>query len=176
MNINDLYREFVNTFRRGAATVGKTKVVKLSGADIGAGASAYAAGDAIGSVITLSDVFLNASGQSTLMSVAIGDGNSQAQDLEILVFDSNPTGSTITDNAAVSISSDELSLSCGSVLVSSADYKAYATNSVATVRNIGMPVWNNNGTANLYLVVVSRGTPTYNANGLSMSLTFYQDA
>jgi len=179
MNIDDLYREFVDTFtRRGAATIGKTKVVKLSGSDVGAGTLAYSAGDAIGTIITLSDVFINPSGQATLMGLSIGDANSQASDIEVLVFDSEPSPGTvtITDNTAVSLSTGALALSCGVVSVSSTDYKAYAANSIATVKNIGLPVWGTDGTRDLYIAIVSRGTPTYIADGLSISLTFYQDA
>jgi len=180
MNIDDLYREFVDTFtRRGAATIGKTKVVKLSGSDVGATALVpYSAGDAIGTIITLSDVFINPSGQATLMGISIGDANSQASDIEVLVFDSVPAPgtATITDNTAVSMSTGALALSCGVVSVASTDYKAYTTNSIATVKNIGLPVWSTDGTRDLYIALVSRGTPTYIADGLSISLTFYQDA
>lgn len=176
MNINDLYREFVKTFSRGAATVGKTKVIKLSGADVGATTSVYAAGDAIGGKKTLSGVFLSSNGQATLMSVVVGDGNQQKSDLELLFFDADPSGSTITENNPVSISADELSQSAGSISIVAADYKDYAANSVATKTNIGMPIWNNSGDTGMYLAVISRGTPTYTANGLSISLTFYQDA
>lgn len=176
MNINDLYIEFVKTFSRGAATVGKTKVIKLSGAAIGATTSVYAAGDSIGAKKTLSEVFMSSNGQATLMSVSVGDANKQNSELELLFFDADPAASTITENNPVNITVDELSQASGSVTILATDYKDYATNSVATLKNVGLPLWSNSGSTGMYLAVVSRGTPTYTANGLSISLTFYQDA
>ena len=119
---------------------------------------------------------MSSNGQATLMSVSVGDANKQNSELELLFFDADPAASTITENNPVNITVDELSQASGSVTILATDYKDYATNSVATLKNVGLPLWSNSGSTGMYLAVVSRGTPTYTANGLSISLTFYQDA
>tara|TARA_Y100000593_G_scaffold93718_2_gene189705 strand:- start:2661 stop:3149 length:489 start_codon:yes stop_codon:yes gene_type:complete len=155
-------------------SVGKTKVVKITGAELGATATTYADGDVIGNKIFIENIMLLFPGQATLMSITAQDLDSQNSALEVILWGSDPTGTTFTDDAALDIADADLPKHCGSANVAATDYKSYTDNSVGTVRNIGLPIGTDTEN-DLWMTLVSRGTPTYTANGLSLILTFYLD-
>jgi len=155
-------------------SVGRTKVINVTGATVGATATTYASGDLIGTKLTLTDACLEAGSEATLVSITIADIDKQNQPLDVVIFNADPSGTTFTDDAALTVADSDLPKICGSASVIATDYIDFVDNSVGTKTNIGL-VCEAIGTDDLYACVVSRGTGTYSANGLSLILTFYQD-
>lgn len=137
--------------------------------------SAYASGDRMGTVMTLTGVFDVPSGAAELTSVTIIDQAGQSAALDILFFTASPTVAS-ADNAAIDISDAEMLAKCvGSVTFAASDYKATASNSVGTLKNIGLVLQGARNSAttisdsqNLYALLVSRGSPTYAASSLKL--------
>lgn len=154
-------------------SVGRTKIIRITGAEMGATATTYADGDVIGNKIFIENIMLLFPGEATLMSITVQDLDNQSSALELILWSSDPT-TTLTDDAAIDILDADLPKHCGSANVASTDYKAYTDNAVATVRNIGLPVGTDTEN-DLWMTLISRGTPTYTANGVSLILTFYLD-
>jgi hypothetical protein len=155
-------------------SVGRTKVINLEGEEIGTTATTYASGDLIGGKLTLTDACLEVGSEATLVSVTIGDLDKQNQPLDVIIFNSDPSGTTFTNDSALDVADADLPKICGSVSVVAGDYADFADSSVATKTNIGL-VCEAVGSDDLYACIVSRGTGTYTESALNIKLTFYQD-
>ncbi len=155
-------------------SVGRTKVINLEGEEIGTTATTYASGDLIGGKLTLTDACLEVGSEATLVSVTIGDLDKQNQPLDVVIFNSDPSGTTFTDDSALDVADADLPKICGSVSVVATDYADFADSSVATKTTIGL-ICEAVGSDDLYACIVSRGTGTYTESALNIKLTFYQD-
>lgn len=142
-------------------------------------AGAYLANDQVGGLLILSDILGGDRGHALLQSLAVIDKASQNAPLSVFFFDDYPT-LVSADNDAFQVSDSEMALKClGAVTVAATDYQASSANSVATLRNIGLLLKGNNGSAggliagttrkDLFAVVKTTGTPTYASVG---DLTF----
>src|SRR5262245_17466065 len=67
---------------------------------ITSGVTAYSAGDAIGGKLQLTQTTKAIKSVVILDSLLVRDANNQKAALELIVFDSDPTAATITDNTA----------------------------------------------------------------------------
>ena len=154
-------------------SVGRTKVIRITGAELGATATTYADGDVIGNKIFIENIMLLFPGEATLMGITVQDLDNQSSALELILWSSNPT-TTLTDGSAIDILDADLPKHCGSANVAATDYQSYTDNAVGTVRNIGLPLGTDTQN-DLWMTLVSRGTPTYTTDGLILILTFYLD-
>lgn len=117
--------------------------------------SIYASGDQIGVEVELPGA-CNAGEPSVLRSLTVIDKSKQKADLDILLFDEDPTNA-VADNAAADISDAEMAdKAIGIVSVATGSYKDLTANSIATI-SPGLMVRG----STLYALVVCRGTPTY---------------
>jgi hypothetical protein len=135
--------------------------------------SAYANVDVIDGVKTVAHAFIDDGGQALLQSLVVTDKAKQKSDLDIFFFDEAPATSVGADQAAFALADTDLAKCLGSVTVAAADYKDSSAASVATLKNIQLMLQAKRGAKarSLYLVVVSRGTPTYtSASDLSLKL------
>lgn len=122
--------------------------------------SAYAAGDQMGGVLTLTAAVDATSDTATLISVTVIDKAGQSSDLDVLFFNASPTVAS-SDNAALSISDAEMAQKfIGRVKISSTDYSTTAAGSDATKSGIGLFL-QAYLTNNLYAIVQCQGSPTY---------------
>jgi hypothetical protein len=155
---------------------GNTSIAKITGAQVGVSGAAYASGDVLGdqSPIAVSVMRIN-NGTAVLQSVVIGDLSNQSAALDLLIFDANPSGSTFTDNSPVDIADADLPKLIGTVSVAAADYVAFADSSAAVLKGIALPIKANGAYNTVWVVPVTRGTPTYVADELSISLGVLQD-
>ena len=153
----------------------KTSLVYiLSGANVGVDGNIYASGDLMGGKLTLSNVIRVAGGSGILQEIAIHDLTNQKAALDVILFNSNPSTTTFTNNAALDVSDADLVRIIGHVSILASDYISFADNAVATKSGLAMPVDVAAG-RDLYACVVSRGTPTYTANELGIVFGFLQD-
>jgi len=144
-------------------------IIKVSGSDVGVNTDAYASGDLLGSKLTLTGAYPDSPREPFLVSVAIQDLTAQNATIDVVIFDSDPDGTTFTNNSALDIADADLPKIIGVVQVS--DYYAFADNSVGIASGISIAAKPLAG-ADLYACLVSRGTPTYAANELSVSFGF----
>lgn len=141
---------------------------------------AYSIGDCIGGVITLTGASRLTSKETILQSLHIKDSLNQKSAFTILIFDSNPTGDTgftATDNAAFAYGSgNAFSRQIGIIQVLGSDYITIDSKASAPLSGLGR-VYKPSADANLYMVIVAQGTPTYGANSTSLitKLGFLQD-
>lgn len=145
-------------------------IIKVAGATVGVDASTYAAGDLVGSKLTLSNAYPVESKEPYLHSITVQDLDEQNAELDFVFFDSDPEDTTFTDDAELDIADADLPKIIGFATITASDYCAFADSSVGTVGNLGIackPAVNT-----LYCAIVSRGTPTYTANGLSVVFGF----
>lgn len=136
----------------------------------------YASGDTIGGVLTLSNAVRGHKKTGFLHSILVVDKDAQDSALEILLFKSNPTAATTTDNAAFAFSTDDTEL-IAKIPVAAADYVDIDSTGIADLTNLGRLIQCDAASdGSLYAVIVSQGTPTYTAGtSLIVRFGFIQD-
>ena len=134
--------------------------------------TANASGDYVGqntTPITLTGVADVAGAYATLLDVIVLDKDLQSQPLELWFFNASPT--VPNSNAAWNVS-DADAANCVGVVPVTAWF-------ASTLNAIGMASphlkMKTNASANLFMAIVTRGTPTYSASGLQIRLLFAQD-
>lgn len=142
---------------------GKANVVN---ATVTTDTNGYAAGDVIGSVLTLENAVREPKTGIFNSLTLLADG-SHSLVLDILVFDRDPTDAaavggtpaTVTNNAAFAWGESGAHL-IGMVSVEAADWSA-ALDSKQIVCNDALAIQIKGRSLPVYLVVISRGTPTF---------------
>lgn len=140
-------------------------------------AAAYASGDVIGTIRTVTNVSLDSGGTAELTSLIIIDKANQKSAIDLIFFDTAPASSFGVDNAAYAlVDADALNI-VGRISIAQADYVSSGSNNAeATYKALGLLMKCLAGSKNLYMAVVSRGAPTYaSASDLLIRLAFKQD-
>ena len=142
--------------------------IKIIGEAIGVNNRIYAFGDLLGNKFSIVGLPNSVTIKETpvLMSVTVVDSNGQNASIDLIFFDENPANTTFTNNASLDIDQADLHKIIGVVRINSDDYVPFADNSAASVYDIGLPLENDT----MYACLVSRDTPTYLTNGLSLIL------
>lgn len=135
--------------------------------------NAYASGDRMGSLMTLT-TGNNAGSGLSLMSLTVLDTADQKAAFDILFFNAAPTIAS-ADNAAIDISDAEMAKAIGFVSVTADDYADFGGASVACLKNIGLGMLISQSANNIFALCVSRGTPTYAASSLTLTFNFALD-
>lgn len=123
--------------------------------------AAYASGDLIGEKLEFDlSVFRDMPGLM-VQSVQIVDLDKQSAAVDLVLFESDPTGTTFTDQAALAVADADLSKVSGVAQVTT--YAAFSDNSLGRANNLAIParIEPTDGSAKLFAALVSRGTPTY---------------
>lgn len=138
---------------------------------------AYAAGDLMGfSEIPLMPATLDtglAVSTGMIQAVIIIDDDAQEVNLDVYFFDSEPSGTTFTDQAAFNPVDADLHALIGVASIN--DWKSQSNNSIGQALNLGMPFSLAAGSSTLYAVLVTRGAPTYAVDGLTLRVMILQD-
>lgn len=142
------------SFVKGHATV-KTATPTIS-------AAAYASGDVVGTPVEISGFALDVRGCALLQSLVVSDAADQKSALDLYFFDEEVTPGA--DNAAFTLSAAESRALIGKVSVTAADYVSSAGgNAQAVLNGLGMLMQAKERKKSIWMVVVSRGAPTYTA-------------
>ena len=144
--------------------------------------SAYATGDQMGAVFEIPNATPESSGTATLNHLLVIDSALQSLAFELWLFKNEPTLAS-TDNAAFDITDANLLAAepIGIVPIAAADYKATASNSVASMTastftgNVGDKIQSAVGSTSIWGVLVARGAPTYAADSLKLRISLDQD-
>lgn len=137
-------------------------------------AGAYAAGDLVGSKLTLAGAVRAAGGGGIIQSVRISDKAKQNSPLDVIFFAADPALSVFTDNGVATVHDTDLALISGHVSLTASDYASFADNSVATKSGLGQAFRLDSGTS-LFAVIVARGAPTYTAGDIELEVSILQD-
>lgn len=137
-------------------------------------AGVYAAGDVVGSKLTLAGAVRAAGGGGIIQSVRLADKAKQNAATDVVFFAADPATSVFTDNAVATVADADLLLSAGHVSIAAADYASFADNSLATVGGVGLAVKLDSG-VDLFAILVTRGAPTYANGDLELEVTVLQD-
>lgn len=137
--------------------------------------SAKDAGDVVGGLITIP---VTTNGQFTtgvLRSVCIVDDDEQDAALTIYLFDSEPAGTAIADDAAFTLSATDAAKLIGKVVLASADYETIGGLSWQRVSGTDVDIEFATANGNLYAYVVCTATPTYSAIGPTLRFSIQRD-
>lgn len=136
---------------------------------------AYGTGELIGGKLTFSNC-LSHSRSGFITCVLLSDKAAQAVDLELVIFGSDPTGTTFTDQAAFDIADADLTKIQAIISLGSASRFAYADNGVKYLGSLALPLKSAAGSGTIYGALVSRGTPTFAAaSDVTVTLGISQD-
>ena len=127
-----------------------------------ASTTAYTAGDVIGGRIVLTNAVLQSGGAAVWDSVVLTDDSNQKPPLTILMYNAQPVAAT-ADNAAFAWGSGDLDRVVGKVNILAGDWETLGGNAVAAKGGLGFDVRAVGG-QDLYLYVVTTGTPTFGTN------------
>jgi hypothetical protein len=142
---------------------------------ITADTSAYTSGDSLCGLVTITGAARESGGSGIIQSIILLD-KTQAQRaaMDILFFDRSVT--VAAANAALAMSDADMVFCLGIVPIGpyNTAWAGTPLNSVATLLNVGIP-FVCSGTANLYAAICVRGTPTYAASDIVLSIGILQD-
>lgn len=130
--------------------------------------TAYTAKDGIGGKQTLANAVRISGGVSILQSVMVIDKANQKAALTILLFDADPSGSTLTNDAEPNIAAADIGKIIRKIDIAAADYgtvdHAGTDFAVAEITALSKVVKAASGTS-LYALITTSGTPDYGADG-----------
>lgn len=142
---------------------------KLITVNLTTSAGIYAAGDVIDSVKTLTDAVLDPKGTALLHSLVLIDKINQKVSLDLLFFDTAPTVGA--DNAAAAITDAHMAYCIGRVSIVNSEYVTVDgsnLNAEVTKTGLALLLQSTAGKKDLYMVAVSRGTPTYGSAAVNL--------
>lgn len=139
--------------------------------------AAYASGDVIDGVKTLTNAFQDTGGSGILQSMVVTDKANLKKGFDVLFFSQAPDNSVGADNNAYGLHDDDCQYLLGRLSVTSADYVSSGTNNAeATFKNIGLGLHAKAGAKDLVALVVCRENATYvTASDLRIKLCILQD-
>ena len=144
---------------------GKTVIFDLT---LSLDTSAYTSGDVMADTQQCDGFFRKSNGTGVIQSMTIIDEDDQKQSFDVYFFSANE--SLGTENSASSISDADARDILGIVSITSGDYKDLGGVSIASVRNIGLPVKAVSGTDDLYIGTIINGAGTYTASGVKIRI------
>lgn len=138
---------------------------------------AYSAGDLVGGKLTLLSLLRTSGGTGLLQSILLRDTSNQKAALELIIFDSDPSSTTFTDNGALSINAADVPKIIRRISIATADYVTIGSIAVADVGPLSKVIKAASG-VDLYacLVAAIGSTPTYaSTSALSLTIGVLQD-
>lgn len=142
--------------------------------------SAYADGDALGDKLTFTAALQSSTATGYVISIMVTDLAGTTEDIDLVLFRTDPAATTFTDNAALDIADADLSKVMAVVNFGSANRFAFNDNGVKYVASLAIPVEGKTTASALsrtfYGALVSRGTPTFaGTSDVSVTLGISQD-
>lgn len=136
--------------------------------------SAYTSGDNVGGKITLTDVCRTTMGSGLVQSVVITSKSLQTATFDVVFFNSDPSGSTFTDNGAQGIVDADLSKIIG--VAQCTAVVGLAAESIHQATGLALPFALSAGATTIYACIIVRGTPTLGSTSdIWLSVRVLQD-
>lgn len=150
----------------GAAAITLTASPTVAG-------TTHAANDVVGSKITLSGAARANSGAGIIQSVAVNITDNVTAAYDVFFFDTDPSGSTFTDDATLNLVAADLVNCCG--VAQCTTIIDCGTRKMAVATGLAIPYKISAANTNLYAVIVARGSAAYTtANGVSLRASVLQ--
>jgi hypothetical protein len=123
------------------------------------GGTAYTAGDSVGGLLTLTGATDNSNHTVYLDSLTIVDESNQKAAFTIILFDTNPSASTFTNDGATALNAADTPSIAGIISVAATDYVTVDSKAYVSYSGIGLQLKPTTNVA--YANVVAAGAPTY---------------
>lgn len=138
--------------------------------------AAYSTGDVMGSEMEFASILKDSTKAGYITSVTIADAAAQAVDIELVVFDQNPSAFG-SDNAAFDPTDTDLKAIRASILFGSSQRFAYNDNSLKQLTGISYAVGGRTSSniRSLYGALVARGAYDGDADSLTVTICVSQD-
>lgn len=137
---------------------------------------AYTAGDVVGGIQEVQNAVSDNGMTGLLQTLTVLDEADQKAELDILLFSEEPDTSPGADDAALALDDGDLDKLLGIVNVGASDYTTLNGNAIAQVKNVGMMLKSARGKRSIWVLIVTRGTPNYDADDdLRLRLGIMQD-
>jgi hypothetical protein len=143
---------------QGYASGQFTAAIRWVNPGVSVSTTAYAAGDVVGGVLTLTNVLSPTCFSSYLNSLMIIDRDNQKPNLSILLFNANPVNGAYSDNGPISLAGDDTNL-VAQIDTDDFTWRTLNTKAALNATNLGRDV--SGAGANLWAVIVTRGAATY---------------
>lgn len=166
---------FLMSAQASAAVVTRHPVIEKT-VTVGTSTTQYTSGDVmgIGGASVLTGVAFEAGSNTMLKGVSLTDVDATSGPMDLFFFNTNPT-SVASDNAAFVVNDPDLLTFEGQLNVPVTAFASLSGASVATVKDIQLPMKTNSSTGSLYVVAVTRSTPLFvGASSLKIKLLFEQ--
>ncbi len=138
------------------------------------GAAIYVALDAVGALMEFTKVSSKPDAGVVLQSVVLVDEAKQSEAINLILFDSTFTSDA--DHDILAPSDAELLQCIGHIAIVAGDYVDFSANSIATVRNLNLPIKLSGSSGSLFAQLQTPGTPTYgDAGAITVTLGFDRD-
>lgn len=122
--------------------------------------SAYASGNAVGTLMLMPTATRETGGSALVQSALVYSKSAQTAQVDLFLFKSNPTASTCADKTAFSLAAADFDKVVGVIHVT--DWTSAGTPSVGQGQTQALPFALASGTA-MYACAVTRGTPTFSS-------------
>jgi hypothetical protein len=122
-------------------------------------AAAYAAGNCIGGLLTFAGMTRANDITGIVQQAGVFCKSTQSGAVDLILFGANPTASTLTDKAPLSIAAIDFDKVLGVAHIT--DWTSLGTPSFAQALGLAMPFKPASGTTTIYGVLVARSTPTF---------------
>ena len=135
----------------------------------------YSTGDVFGAKMTLTDALLCKNATGTLQRIILTTEDTLAASVvDVIIFDSDHSGTTFTDNSALALVDADLGKILGVVTLSEA-YSVDTNSRVLQATNLALPL-KSSVSEDLYAVMVARGTLALAVtDGVTVRFGIYQD-
>jgi hypothetical protein len=134
--------------------------------------NAYAAGDRMGSIVTLTNIVRAVGESATIIDIVALDKAKQSIAFDIMFFSASPTVAS-ADNAAIDITDVEMEKCLGVINMPEANYMALANSSICTKPNVGLNITPT--TTSAYLLLVAQDAATYAVGSIVLKIKVLQD-
>lgn len=138
--------------------------------------AAYITGDVMGTELAFSNILKDSTKAGYVTSAVISDAADQAVDLELVIFDQDPSAFG-SDNAPFDPTDTDIKKIRGRVLLSgTSDLSTYNDNAVLAKDSISIAVGGHSSAVRtLYVALVARGAYDGDADSLQVTLCVSQD-
>ena len=137
-------------------------------------AGAYTAGQVVGGKISLATAARVNNGSGVIQNVLVTVSTALSAPFDVFFFDTNPTNSTFTDNAALALNAADLPYLCG--VAHCNDQVSGGTPQIFQAVNLAIPFKLGAAATTLYAVIVMRGGETLaSTSAIGLSVIILQD-
>lgn len=162
--------KFIERTEHIGAVTGYTHIVDVT---LSAAAEAYTANDLVADTQEIVGAVRVAGGSGVINFVRLLDGDDQGAAMDLYFVGASDSWGT--EGGAVAPTDAEAAEIFGSVSIAASEYTDLIASQEATKPNQNIPFKAPDGSTSIWVVAVTRGTPTYTASGLKLRLGIYLD-